>query len=145
MKIHFETILNRPLSEIKAGFTRELFLYLSPPGVKVNLRRFDGCSPGNEVHLEIQSPIMKQQWVSLITAENESASEWSFVDEGKVLPFPLKRWRHHHRVISLGDGTSKIVDDISFECVPGLGPFVYPFLWLVFSVRPGRYRKFFQG
>jgi ligand-binding SRPBCC domain-containing protein len=145
MKILFETNLNVPHTQIKAGFNRELFLYLSPPGVKVDLIRFDGCSPGHQVHLKIKSPLMQQEWVSLITAENESATEWSFVDEGKKLPFPLTKWRHHHRVISLGESSSKIVDDISFECVPGLTLLMYPLLWLSFSVRPGRYRKFFQG
>lgn len=145
MKLYFETELQTPSDKVIAGFNRELFLFLSPPGVKVELARFDGCKKGDEVHLEIHSAGLKQSWVSLITENQQTEQEWSFVDEGKKLPWPLKKWRHHHRVLRTGEKTSKIIDDINFECALGLSPFLYPFLWASFAVRPGRYRTFFQG
>jgi ligand-binding SRPBCC domain-containing protein len=145
MRLLFETELNTPQEKIIAGFDRELFIFLSPPGVKVDLVRFDGCKKGDEVHLHIRSGGLQQEWVSLITEDSHTAQEWSFVDEGKKLPWPLKKWRHHHRVLSTGDKTSKIIDDINFECALGLSPLMYPILWASFAVRPGRYRKFFQG
>jgi ligand-binding SRPBCC domain-containing protein len=145
VKLLFETDLAVSSQQVVAGFGKDLFLYLAPPGVKVSLKRFDGCKRGDEVHLEIDSVILRQEWVSLITANAESENEWSFIDEGKKLPWPLKFWRHHHRVLRTGDKTSRIVDDITFQCAFGLDLVMYPLLWASFAVRPSRYRKFFQG
>ncbi len=103
-------------------------------------------APGNEIHLELTTLGLKQLWRSLITEESQTEKEWSFVDEGKLLPWPLTQWRHHHRVVSLGESSSKIIDDINFECIhPGLNALMYPVLWSTFAVRPARYKKFFQG
>ena len=117
---------------------------LTPPWVKINLLRFDGCQTNDEIHLELQS-FVKQKWVSLITHHTEDGKEWSFIDEGKILPWPLHTWKHHHRVISLDEKRSEIIDDINFECSPRwLNYFVYPVLWMTFSIRPRRYRLFFE-
>lgn len=146
MKLLFETVIEKDFLTIKAGFNRELFLKLKPPGVGLTLSRFDGCSPGNEVHLLINALGMKQKWISVITEELQTEKEWSFVDEGKSLPWPLATWRHHHRVVSLGETSSKIIDDISFECVyPWMNGLMYPALWSSFATRPANYKKFFQG
>jgi ligand-binding SRPBCC domain-containing protein len=88
----------------------------------------------------------QQKWVSVITHEMQDSGEWSFVDEGKIMPWPLATWKHHHRVVSLGDNSSKIIDDITFECAHSwMNVFMYPALWLTFAIRPHRYKKFFQG
>jgi ligand-binding SRPBCC domain-containing protein len=145
MKILFKTTLNTPWSKVIEGFNRDLFLYLSPPGVKVNLARFDGCQKGHEVHLEIESLGLKQSWISLITENFQDQNEWSFVDEGKKLPWPLVKWRHHHRVIKTSETTTEIIDDINFQCAWGFTLLMYPALWATFAVRPARYKKFFRG
>ena len=146
MKLKFETIVNKNFLEIKNGFNRELFLFLKPPGVSVELERFDGCSPGNEVHLLLNTVGLKQNWRSLITAESQTEKEWSFIDEGKLLPWPLSTWKHHHRVVFLDDQSSKIIDDITYGCSPSLmGPLMYPVLWASFAVRPAKYKEFFEG
>jgi ligand-binding SRPBCC domain-containing protein len=104
------------------------------------------CSPGHEIHLEINTLGLKQKWVSLITEEVQSENEWSFIDEGKVMPWPLASWRHKHIVISSGAKSSKIIDDITFSCVhPWMNLFMFPALWPTFAIRPSRYRKFFRG
>jgi ligand-binding SRPBCC domain-containing protein len=146
MKIYFETKINLPYLTVKAGFDRDLFLSLTPPGAKVELRRFDGCRKGDEVHLALDLLLTKQSWISLITEDNQDEKEWSFVDEGKILPWPLAKWRHHHRVVSLDERSCKIIDDISFDCLwPWMNAMVFPVLWSTFAIRPRRYKKFFQG
>ena len=146
MKLLFETVIHRDLKTVKAGFNKDLFIALKPPGVSLDVARFDGCLAGHEVHLNIKSFGVAQKWVSHITEDKETPEEWYFVDEGHQIPWPLSTWKHIHRVISLGDNSSKIVDDISFECVyPWMNPFFYPILWTSFSVRPSRYKKFFEG
>ena len=146
MNLLIETVVHRNWQDIKAGFNRDLFLSLKPPGVSLNLKRFDGCTAGDEVHLEMNTAGLKQLWISHITKDEQTESEWSFVDEGHKIPWPLKKWRHHHRVVSLDDKSSKIIDDISFECVQSwMNPLMYPVLWSSFAIRPARYKKFFQG
>jgi ligand-binding SRPBCC domain-containing protein len=146
MRILFETQISLNYLKIKARFNRELFLFLKPPGVQLDLQRFDGCAPGDEVHLALNSFGIKQKWVSVMTAEKQDEKEWSFVDEGKLLPWPLINWKHHHRVLYLDDNSSKIIDDITFKCAyPWMEAMMYPVLWSTFAIRPARYRKFFQG
>jgi ligand-binding SRPBCC domain-containing protein len=145
MKIIFRTRIRRPLGEVKAGFDRALFEYLAPPGVPFKLLRFDGCKKDDEVHIELNTLGVKQLWVSVMTLESQDASSWFFLDEGKILPWPLSRWKHEHRVDRIGDMDSEIVDDISFSTSPAfMAPVIYPILWLIFSLRPKRYKNFFE-
>lgn len=147
MKLIFKTPINRPFEKVRDGFTQDLFIYLAPPLIPFRLKRFDGCKKGQEVHIEMSPlPCVKQDWVSVMTFEETNAQGWSFIDEGKVLPWPLNRWKHHHRVDRVDENRCLIVDDISYECAPAfLGPLIKPFLWMVFAIRPGRYKKYFQG
>lgn len=145
MKLIFETIVPRPLSYVRARFNRDLFLALAPPWTKIDLERFDGCAPGDEVHLALSNLGLKQKWVSRITSDVDSPTEWSFVDEGTLLPFPLSSWRHEHRVTLVSESSCMIIDDIEFRCAPAfLTPLVKPFLWLNFCIRPKRYLEFFK-
>jgi len=146
MRLLFETKIERSYLEIKSRFNLELFLALKPPLVNLSVKRFDGCSPGNEVHVELNTMGKRQDWVSVITRELQDNKEWSFMDEGKIMPWPFALWKHHHRVVSLDEKSSKIVDDITFECAPRwMDVLLYPVMWSVFSIRPIRYRKYFQG
>ncbi len=142
MKLTIRTPIPLPVERIKAGFNRELFLALLPASAE--LLRFDGCERGGEVHLKL-SPL-GPLWVSVITEEGTTPRGWSFVDEGRKLPFPLHRWHHHHRVDRVDESHSTIVDDISFDCDPKfLTSAVKPLLWASFRGRPGVYKKFFLG
>lgn len=146
MNLVFSSLLNSKQQKVIDGFTKELFVELNPPGVTVKVLRFDGCRKGDEVHLAISQLGIKSPWVSVITEATQTETEWSFVDEGRKLPWPLSYWKHHHRVISRGEHQTEIIDDINFECChKWMTPFVYPGLWLAFSVRPARYKKFFEG
>ncbi len=146
MNILIRTLLDVPFEKVKAGFNRELFLALAPPWAKAKLIRFDGCKTGDQVHLEMQMLGIKDEWESLITHHSDTPSEWSFIDEGKVLPKPLSNWKHHHRVVRISEQQTEIVDDIHFECRPSfLAPLMFPVLWASFAIRPGRYKAFFKG
>lgn len=146
MKIIISTTVGANWQLVRSHFKRELLEQLSPPGIKFDLERFDGSSPGDEVHAQTTFLGLKQKWVSIITEEKETNSQWYFVDEGKQLPWPLTGWKHRHSVESLDDKASRIVDDIDFHCASKLTEVaVRPFIWLAFSVRPGRYKKFFEG
>jgi ligand-binding SRPBCC domain-containing protein len=145
MKLYFETPLQSSFEKVRDKFNRELFLYLSPGFIPSKLLRFDGCKRGDEVHIRLGPEPIAQSWVSLITFEETNQSGWSFIDEGKILPWPLSYWKHHHRVDKKSSGECVVVDDIDFECSPFfLTPLIKPLLWCVFAIRPRRYKKFFK-
>ncbi|MBN7809611.1 hypothetical protein J0A68_01500 [Algoriphagus sp. H41] len=144
MKIAIETRVEQGYLDVKAGFDESLFLRLNPPFPPVKLLRFDGCEKGDVVSLELDFLAFRQKWTSVITDSLTTELEFSFVDEGEELPFFLKKWKHRHRVISLGIG-SKIRDEIEFH-----SPFVLldylllPVLWLQFAYRKPVYQKVFR-
>lgn len=145
MKIYFETPVEMACEKVRDHFNRDLFVYLSPKIIPFKLNRFDGCKTGDEIHIELGPNGFSQDWVSLITFEETNAAGWSFIDEGKVLPWPLKYWKHHHRVDRISATESRIVDDIHYECSPSiLAPLIKPLMWSVFAIRPSRYKKYFK-
>ena len=144
MQLYFKTPLKHPFKKVVQGFSRELFEKLSPPWASADLDRFDGCKKGDEVHLTLKLAGTSQKWVSVMTEASESQDEWFFVDEGKVLPWPLKKWRHKHIVKKINDFESEIIDDISYEA-GAFSVLIYPALWATFRIRPARYRQFYKG
>jgi len=146
MKLKFVTPVAQNYLKVKAGFTQDLFLSLAPPWAKVELKQFDGCKVGDEIHVEIKRPPLTINWVSLITKEETTDREWIFVDEGKKTPWPITHWRHLHRVIKITEDETHIVDDIEYSCSsPLLEKMIYPTMWATFAVRPSRFKEFFKG
>jgi ligand-binding SRPBCC domain-containing protein len=144
-RILIKTKVDKSLSEVKSKFDKQLFRKLKPPGVELEILRFDGCKQGDEVHLEVKPFLMKKQkWVSLISEDIENSSSWKFVDVGKVLPWPIKTWEHQHIVERLDSG-SVIIDDISYSCSnPLIELLVYLPLKLQFLFRKPIYKKEFS-
>ena len=146
MNLLLKTQINQPLKMVAKKFNRDLFEFLTPAWAAAKLRRFDGCKQGDEVHLALSVAGIKQDWISVITSNVDTENEWSFVDEGKILPWPIKKWHHHHKVIRISEYRVEIIDDIHYECAnEALEKMIYPVMWATFSIRPGRYRKFFRN
>ncbi len=139
-------IKNKKPREIFARFDKDLFLELKPPLLNLELKRFDGCMKGHEVHLETSLfGKMKQEWVSLITEHGFSDQECYFIDEGKKLPPPLTFWRHRHRIVKYNELDSEIIDDITYTTGNGvLDKLIYPALYAMFSFRIPIYKKKFK-
>ncbi|MEQ9365215.1 MAG: hypothetical protein RIF32_13285 [Leptospirales bacterium] len=143
MKLTIDTPVAGDYLTVFAGFTKDLFVELTPPGVPVELLRFDGSKTGNEVHLELSFPGFKQKWISEITSDACDDEECYFIDEGRTLPFFLSHWRHAHRIRKDGEG-ARIIDDIEFRCpIPGMALFVYPVLFRQFRARGPVYQRIF--
>jgi len=143
MKLCIRTQVNQNYHQVWAGFDRQLFLLLSPPFPPVSLRRFDGCHRGDIVEVELNFLFFRQVWKSEIVDQQMGADEVSFIDEGRRLPFFLKYWRHHHRILRRGN-QSEIVDDISYHSPFLLFDYLlYPVMYLQFAYRRPIYRKVF--
>lgn len=144
MKIYFETAVATDYKSVLSGFNLDLFKALKPPIIQLIVDRFDGCETGGEVHLRVGLGPFKQRWISLITEHGSSDQECFFVDVGSVLPPPLKRWRHQHRILKRDEKTSLIIDDIEFSSgLKILDYFLYPALYAQFALRGPVYRKIF--
>ncbi len=144
MHLRIESPVSSSLQNVKAGFTKELFLKLNPPFPPVKLLRFDGCKKGDEVALELNFIFFKQKWVSDITDSGEKEGQWFFLDEGRELPFFLKSWKHEHVVQSVSESESKIIDDIHFTTGTLLTDLLlFPALYVQFLYRRPIYRRIF--
>lgn len=145
MRIELTTDVALPVDEVFARFDRNLFLALNPPFPLVRLERFDGCRTGNEVHLDLSFGLFRQRWKSVITAFGEDDAGVHFVDEGHILPFFLRTWRHEHRLERTAGGT-RIRDRIDYTApAPWLEWLLYPVLYLQFLYRKPVYRRFLSG
>ena len=146
MHLTLRTVVARPPAQVMAGFTRELFVALAPPFPKLRLLRFDGCRTGDRVEIELDTLVKRLPWTSLITDDGVRPDGTYFViDEGQILPPPLRYWRHHHRIEPGPAGGSVIVDDLEYRTAsPLLDALLYPAMWAQFAWRRPIYRRWFS-
>ncbi len=144
MHVKVTTQVRQSLAQVKAGFNQDLFLKLNPPFPEVSLLRFDGCLKGDLVELLLDFKVGKQKWVSEITFDNETADRFEFIDEGIMLPFPFRFWKHHHLLIGNAQGC-QIVDSIEYKANNKLMTMLlYPLLFLQFVYRKPVYKRVFK-
>ena len=144
MHLVLKTSVDQSLPAVWAGFDRTLFEQLTPSFPPVKVVRFDGCLPGDIVHLRLNFFLFRQDWVSLIVDQQTSDEEIYFIDQGTRLPFFLAYWQHRHRLRRSSAGTTVILDDITFKTPFALTDYLlYPFLWLQFACRKPVYRRVF--
>jgi ligand-binding SRPBCC domain-containing protein len=151
MRLTINTPVEKSYEEVFQGFTFELFNALTPKFPPVVVKRFDGCTTGDEVHIEMTLPILNrtERWISRIVKHGKVqghktyTDEYFFIDEGIELPFFLTSWRHTHRIIAATEGGAVIVDDIEYTTPLLLLPFVSPVISAQFRARQPIYKEFF--
>ncbi|HWA06052.1 MAG TPA: hypothetical protein VG961_05855, partial [Ignavibacteria bacterium] len=126
------------------AFDINLFMKLKPPLIGLKVKRFDGCAKGDIVQVEISLFGFKQNWTSLITEQVQNEKEIYFVDEGTLLPKPLKYWKHKH-IIENSVDSSIIIDDITYRSGSIVVDFLlFPAFFLQFFYRKPVYRSYFS-
>ena len=144
MRIIISTLVNQGYQSVARGFNQDLFKKLNPPFPPVKLLHFDGSKEGDVVALELDFLLFKQTWESHIIEDGHTEDEWYFIDKGVKLPFFLRFWQHHHRVIQTGTHAT-IIDDITFETPYVLMDYLfYPVMWLQFLYRKPVYKRVFR-
>ena len=139
MRIVLQSKVNRDLTEVYDRFDQDLFAYLLPTGAQ--LIEYGGSKKGNIVHLKL--PIAGE-WISEITEDGNATDTRYFIDEGRKLPFPLKKWRHKHSLYRAGNSTI-IEDDMTFSTGNIIADMlVYPGLLLAFLPRVWQYKSYFN-
>lgn len=140
MNIKLQSKVKGELSTILARFDQDLFSYLLPPGAQ--LIEFGGSKKGDVVHLKLP---MAGEWVSEITENGIEEDRCYFIDEGRKLPFPLKKWKHKHILHRVGNNNTIIEDDIFFSTGYILTDILfYPFIFLSFLPRVWQYKRYFD-
>jgi len=139
MNITLRSKVKGELIAIYNRFDDNLFRYLLPPGAQ--LIEFGGSKKGDVVHLKL--PIAGE-WVSEITENGASEDTCYFIDEGRELPFPLKKWKHKHILHRAGNSTI-IEDNMNFSTGYIITNILfYPILFLSFLPRLWQYNHYFQ-
>lgn len=145
MNIFLHTKVEQSFETVVSGFDRDLFQALKPPLMQLTLKRFDGCKKGDTVHLQMGIGPIRQEWISLITYDHLTESQFKFIDKGTLLPPPLKEWAHQHIVNAMVDGGSEIIDHIDYSTgKKWLDILIYPAMYLLFWLRKPVYRKYFR-
>jgi ligand-binding SRPBCC domain-containing protein len=144
MRISIATKVSGDFEEVFRRFDITLFRKLTPPFVRINILRFDGCKKGDEVHIETNILGVRQKWISLITSQHSDENEIYFIDEGVLLPKPLKYWKHKH-IIEKSIDSSIIIDDICYKSGSIFVDFLmFPALFLQFYYRKPVYKSCFS-
>ena len=146
MHLILRTVVPQSPAQVMAGFTRELFLALAPPFPKLRLLRFDGCHTGDQVEIELDTIVKRLRWTSLIVEDGQLPDGTHFfVDEGQILPLPLRYWRHRHLLEPGPDGSCVIIDNLEYRTGSRLlDTLVYPAMWAQFAWRQPIYRRWFR-
>jgi len=144
MKILLRTIVDCPFEQVAGNFGRELFEFLLPPRFVATLVNYEGSKPGDKIHLAFKIP-WKSDWVSVIKESENGSTYYYFFDEGKKLPFGLKIWRHHHRVMQRTENQTEITDFMYFSTRFWLLDLLaWPVLFASFFPRKRLYKQYFK-
>ncbi len=127
-------------------FDHSLLTQLTPPGIRMELLHAQEPSePGAYIQLRVTIlGIIRQNWENAFSHYALGELECHFVDEGRVMPFPIRYWRHDHRVLADGAHHAIINDDVTFKTGFFLLDWImYPILWMQFRFRQPIYRRVF--
>ena len=140
---NIQTKIGASMPFVWSQFNEALLKKISPPFPQVDIKRFDGCSKGDLVILEINLLFMKVIWSSEITNSNEDSNQSVFVDEGIKVPFGINMWRHEHSIIKIDESRCYIQDFITYKTS---NVFLYiiffPFLLGMIFYRKPFYKKY---
>ncbi len=144
MKFTIKTPVKGNYKEVMSAFDLELFEFLKPKGAKMEVVKFTGSETGDEVHIRFSSPI-KADWISQIIDHGEDENEAYFLDEGTLLPWPLKKWKHRHVVKKAREEMSIIEDQIEYQSSNiFLDLLIRPVMYMSFYARRKQYKNYFK-
>lgn len=146
MKITLESeIIPLNAEVVFSHFNESLFKALNPWFMPMKVELFEGCLPGHRVIVRLGGPLIRARWVSEIVSFQNNENEISFIDIGKELPFPLKKWEHRHRIIKTGSHACKIIDEITYHTsYTWLDYLIKPVMSIQFGVRKKAYTQYFR-
>jgi ligand-binding SRPBCC domain-containing protein len=146
MRLQIKTSVQGNHVEVFKRFDHSLLLQLTPPGMRMELLHFEEPHlPGSCIRIRVTIlGLIRQNWENVFSDYDIGPAECHFVDTGRKMPFPMRRWRHDHRVIADGADRAIINDDVTFETGFLLTDWLLrPIMWLQFRYRRPIYRRLF--
>lgn len=144
MKIILKSKVKKDFRLVADGYNETLFRYLLPPFGLASLVRYDGQKPGDIVHIRFRIPLFNDFKV-VIRDVWTSPKEYRFVDRGLMMPFGMKFWQHTHRVVSLKERSTALIDLIEYQTPWWLTDLLlFPLLFLFFLPRTWQYRRYYE-
>jgi len=135
--------VNASLPYVWSKFDQNLLAKLAPPFPIARIIQFDGCQVNDLVCIELDFLLYKTRWKSVITAFEADSTSYEFVDEGTSVPFGIKQWRHEHRMESISESESMVIDKIHFETnYKLLDWLLFPLIWGMIAYRYPLYKKY---
>lgn len=133
------------LPYVWSKFDQNLLAKLAPPFPIARIIQFDGCQVNDKVCIELDFLLYRTRWYSVISSFKADTTSYVFVDEGTKVPFGIKAWRHEHRIESIDEKTSSIVDKISFQTnFKLLDCLLFPLIWGMIAYRIPLYKKYLR-
>ena len=100
--------------KIYSRFNKDLLLKLTPPIMDMEVTRFDGNNIDDQIHIVTNIFGLYQSWQNEIIEFYETENEVYFIDQGILIPDPLKSWRHKHIIIKKDELHSMIIDQVFY-------------------------------
>ncbi|MCH9630649.1 MAG: hypothetical protein S4CHLAM37_06530 [Chlamydiia bacterium] len=110
--LHYSTVVNASVEELFSYHEKDSALKrLVPPFDTVKLiHKEPGLNEGTKAHLQMKIGPFKKDWVSRHTSCDKPHG---FEDEQVFGPF--KSFKHTHKFVDAGSGTSEMIDEITFK------------------------------
>jgi len=114
-RFHQRFLVDAPIHQVRAFHSSpEALQALTPPPVRVELRRFGEMKEGMEAEFVLHLGPLTIPW----TARHENVNEDGFDDV--QVSGPMAAWRHRHRFESDGEDRTWVDDEIEYAHPSGL-------------------------
>lgn len=130
------TIVNASIEEILEGFNAKTMQEATPPFINLEVSRFDGNKVADQTHLITSILGHYQSWIIEVTQTKKLQNGLIIRTEGMELPFPFEMWIHTYHMKELGDGKTKITDNIKYKTQNFLFDLlIYPLIYFTMYYR----------
>lgn len=130
------TIVNASVEEILANFNADTMQEATPPFINLEVTRFDGNQVSDQTHLITSVCGHYQSWKIEVTQTKKTNDGIIIRTQANELPFPFTIWIHTYHIRSLGNGTTKITDNIKFKTENFIFDLIcYPIIYFIMYYR----------
>jgi ligand-binding SRPBCC domain-containing protein len=140
--MEFKTIVNKPLSSVKAAFTdldSALLNRILPFGC--GILKFKGIR--RRAKISIYTWFFKTYKFKVVMASSTDSQYYFHLINDGDMPFGIKLWTNRYRLLSTERGT-EIVNTIEYTTKnSNLDKFLSVFIRMMFSLRKLKYKMFF--
>lgn len=130
------TTLKASVDEILSNFNAETMQEATPPFINLEVTRFDGVEYANQTHMITSIFGHYQSWIIEVMQTKKTQDGIIIRTEATECPFPFNLWIHTYHIHELGNGMTKITDNIKFKTENFLFDLlIYPIVYFIMYYR----------